>query len=35
VVVGNKIISVDPLDQAGAFIDTHLMPLIQTEETEK
>ena len=35
VVVGNKIISVDPQDQAGAFIDTHLMPLIQTEETEK
>ncbi|GAB6271964.1 MAG: NAD(P)-binding protein [Smithella sp.] len=35
VVVGNKIISVDPLDQAGAFIDTHLMPLIRTEETEK
>ena len=35
VVVGNKIIPVDPLDQAGAFIDAHLMPLIQTEETEK
>ena len=35
VAIGNKIISVDHLDQAGAFIDLHLMPLIGTEEAGK
>ncbi|MEN6469302.1 MAG: [FeFe] hydrogenase, group A [Smithella sp.] len=35
VAIGNKIISVDHLDQAGAFIDAHLMPLIPAEEAGK
>ncbi|MEE9912828.1 MAG: [FeFe] hydrogenase, group A [Deltaproteobacteria bacterium] len=35
VAIGNKIISVEDLDQAGAFIDTHLMPLIPPEEAGK
>ena len=35
VAIGNKIISVDHLDQAGAFIDVHLMPLIGAEEAGK
>jgi formate dehydrogenase major subunit len=35
VAIGNKIISVDHLDQAGAFIDIHLMPLIGAEEAGK
>ena len=32
VAIGNKIISVEHLDQTGAFIDTHLMPLLPAEE---
>jgi formate dehydrogenase major subunit len=35
VVIGNKIISVENVDQAGAFVDTHLMPVILTEEAGK
>ncbi len=35
VAIGNKIISVDQLDQPGAFIDAHLLPLTGTEEAGK
>jgi NADH:ubiquinone oxidoreductase subunit E len=35
VVVGNKIITVENVDQAGAFIDTHLMPALSTKEMGK
>ena len=35
VAIGNKIISVDNLDQASAFIDAHLIPMIHTEEAGK
>ena len=35
VVVGNKIIPVENIDQAGDFIDNHLLPMIQAEETGK
>ncbi|MDI6742000.1 MAG: [FeFe] hydrogenase, group A [Smithella sp.] len=35
VAIGNKIISVESTDQAGAFIDTHLMPLLPSEESGK
>jgi len=35
VVIGNKIISVENVDQAEAFVDTYLMPVILTEEVRK
>jgi len=35
VMIGNKIISVDNIAQAGDFIDTHLLPIIQAEEAGK
>jgi len=35
VVIGNKIISVESTDQAGDFINTHLMPLLPAEESGK
>jgi formate dehydrogenase major subunit len=35
VVIGNKIISVDNVDQAVAFVDTYLMPVILKEEAGK